>query len=58
MDASFGTTTLAMSKAIRLMETGVIDVEPIITHRFPLTRIHNAVEAMAGSERTKVIVKP
>jgi threonine dehydrogenase-like Zn-dependent dehydrogenase len=58
MDASFGTTTLAMSKAIRLMESGVIDVEPIITHRFPLSEIHAALEVMAGAERTKVIVKP
>lgn len=58
MDASFGTTTLATSKAIRLMQTGVIDVEPIITHRFPLSEIQEALEAMAGRERTKVIVKP
>jgi threonine dehydrogenase-like Zn-dependent dehydrogenase len=58
MDASFGTTTLAMSKAIRLMRAGVIDVEPIITHHFPLAGIHEAMEVMAGSERTKVVIKP
>jgi len=58
MDASFGTTPLAMSKAIRLMEGGLVDVERIITHRFPLTRIHEALEVMAGQERTKVIINP
>ena len=58
MDASFGTTPLAMSKAIRLMEKGLIDVERIISHRFPLSRIQEALDVMAGQERTKVIVNP
>jgi L-iditol 2-dehydrogenase len=58
MDASFGTTPLAMLKAIRLMETGLIDPERIISHRFPLSAIHQAVEVMGSSERNKVIVNP
>lgn len=58
MDASFGTTPLAMSNAIRLMETGLIDVEKIISHRFPLRRFHEAVEIMASAERNKVIINP
>jgi L-iditol 2-dehydrogenase len=58
MDASFGTTPLAMSKAIRLMETGLVDVERIISHRFPLGQIHEALDVMSGQERTKVIVNP
>jgi L-iditol 2-dehydrogenase len=58
MDASFGTTPLAMSRAIRLMERGLVDPERIITHRFPLTRIYDALEVMTGHERTKVIVNP
>jgi L-iditol 2-dehydrogenase len=32
MDASFGTTPLAMQKAIRLMERGLVNPETIITH--------------------------
>ena len=36
MDASFGTTPLAMQKAIRLMEAGLVNTEKIISHRFPL----------------------
>lgn len=58
MDASFGTTPLAMSKAIRLMETGLVDPEKIISHRFPLTEMHKAMEVMGTKERNKVIINP
>jgi len=58
MDASFGTTTAAMSKAIRLMETGLIDTERIISHRFPLSRIHEAVEVMGSPEHNKIMINP
>src|SRR5207245_4467444 len=37
MDASFGTTPLAMENAIMLMERGVINPEHVISHRSPLT---------------------
>ena len=58
MDASFGTTPLAMSNAIRLMERGLVDPEKIISHRVPLSRIHEAVEIMGSMERNKVVVQP
>jgi threonine dehydrogenase-like Zn-dependent dehydrogenase len=58
MDASFGTTPLAMSKAIRLMEHGLVDTEKIISHRFPLEQIRDALEVMSSKERNKVIVNP
>ena len=58
MDASFGTTPKAMTAAIRLMERRLIDTEAIISHRFPLTDIHKAVDVMAGPERNKVIINP
>lgn len=58
MDASFGTTPLAMSRAIRLMETGLIDIERVISHRFPLNQIHEAVEVMGSPDHNKVIVNP
>lgn len=58
MDASFGTTPLAMSKALRLMETGLVDPEKIISHRFSLKDIHKAVETMGAQERNKVVVLP
>jgi L-iditol 2-dehydrogenase len=58
MDASFGTNPLAMSRAIRLMETGLVDPEKIISHRFPLRDIARAVEVMGGPERNKVMIHP
>ncbi len=58
MDASFGTTPLAMQKAIRLMETGLVDSEKIISHRFPLASIHEAVELMGRPERNKIVIHP
>lgn len=58
MDASFGTTPLAMLKAIRLMETGLVDPEKIISHRFPLSQIRQALQTMASTNRGKVIVNP
>ncbi len=58
MDASFGTTPTAMQQALRLMERGVVDPERIITHRFPLERIHEAMEVMATPDRNKVIIQP
>jgi L-iditol 2-dehydrogenase len=58
MDASFGTTPLAMSKAIRLMETRLVDTEQIISHRFPLAKIHEALEVMASPDHNKIIMHP
>lgn len=58
MDASFGTNPLAMTRSIRLMESGLVDARQIITHRFPLSRIHEALEVMAGENRTKIIIQP
>ncbi len=58
MDASFGTTTLAMAQSIRLMETGLVDTEQLISHRFPLSRIDDAIEIMETPARSKVIINP
>ncbi len=58
MDASFGTTPLAMQSAIRLMERGLVDPEQIVSHRFPLEKIHDAVAVMGQPERNKVIINP
>jgi len=58
MDASFGTTPLAMQNAIRLMERGLVDTGKIITHRFALDRIHDAMKTMESSSRNKVVILP
>ncbi|GAG26745.1 unnamed protein product, partial [marine sediment metagenome] len=58
MDASFGTTTLAMTKAIDLTEKGLVETERIISHRFPLSNIHEAINVMGIAERNKIIINP
>jgi len=58
MDASFGTTPLAMQSAIRLMERGLVNPEQIVSHRFPLEKIHDAVAVMGQPGRNKVIINP
>jgi threonine dehydrogenase-like Zn-dependent dehydrogenase len=56
MDASFGTTPLAMQKAIRLMERGLVNPETIITHRFALAKINEAIQVMGQKDRNKVMI--
>jgi L-iditol 2-dehydrogenase len=58
MDASFGTTPLAMQTAVKLMATGKINTEDIITHRFSLEKIHEALEMMASPDRNKIVINP
>ena len=58
MDASFGTNPLAMTKSIRLMESGLVDTERIISHCFPLEQMHKAVEVMGTPDRNKIIINP
>ncbi|MBI4324240.1 MAG: alcohol dehydrogenase catalytic domain-containing protein [Chloroflexi bacterium] len=58
MDASFGTTPLAMSRSLRMMETGRINLEQVISHRFPLSNIHDAIELMGTPNRNKIIINP
>ncbi len=58
MDASFGTNPLAMQKAIRLMESGLVDPTKIISHRYPLEKLPEAIETMASSSRNKIVIQP
>jgi L-iditol 2-dehydrogenase len=58
MDASFGTTPLAMAHAIRLMERGLIGIDQVISHRFLLSEIHEAMAVMESPDRNKVIIHP
>jgi threonine dehydrogenase-like Zn-dependent dehydrogenase len=40
------------------MATGKVNPEEIITHRFPLERIHEALETMASPDRNKIVINP
>ncbi|MCR4413522.1 MAG: hypothetical protein NUV77_13965, partial [Thermoguttaceae bacterium] len=44
--------------AVKLLERGLVRVEPLITHRFPLDRIHDAFQTMESKQGMKVVVHP
>lgn len=44
--------------AVRLLEKGLVRVQPLITHRLPLDKIHDAFEAMESRQGMKVVVQP
>ena len=58
MTFRFIPTPLAMSKAIRLMASGLVDPEKIVSHRFALKDIHKAVEVMGQAQQNKVMINP
>jgi len=41
-----------------LIATGMVDVNPVITHRFPLGRFEEAFEAMSSGRSAKVLLLP
>jgi L-iditol 2-dehydrogenase len=44
--------------AVRLLENGTVRTEPLITHRFPLTQVHQAFETMESRQGMKIVVQP
>ncbi len=54
--ASFSTTPVAMTRAIELLERGVVPAEKAISHTFPLADIHKAFDVMDTAERDKVMI--
>jgi len=45
-------------RAIRLVESGMVDVRPLVTHRFPLTEFEKAFSTAQRREGLKVIIEP
>ena len=45
-----------MSKAIRLMKAGLIDLEKIISHRFPLTEIDKAMNTLEQDSANPAVI--
>ena len=58
MDSSFSVTPESMINAAKIIERGLIDPTRIITHRFPLTKMNEAMEVMGQTERNKVMIFP
>lgn len=55
---SHGSTPEQHTKALDLIERGVIPVGKLITHRLPLDEINQAYEIAASGEAIKVLIKP
>jgi L-iditol 2-dehydrogenase len=45
-------------RAIRLVESGMVDVRPLVTHRFPLEEFDKAFSTAQRREGLKVIIEP
>jgi (R,R)-butanediol dehydrogenase/meso-butanediol dehydrogenase/diacetyl reductase len=44
-------------KATRILEQGVVDLSPMITHRVPLEELPTAVEAIRSGRAVKAVVE-
>lgn len=44
--------------AVQLLEKGMVRVKPLITHRFPLSQIDQALEVMRSRKGMKIVVLP
>jgi L-iditol 2-dehydrogenase len=54
----FGSTPRHFAEAVKLLAKRRADFAKLVTHRFPLSRIHTAYGAMADKRRIKVVVNP
>jgi L-iditol 2-dehydrogenase len=55
---SHGSVPRQHETAIRLLEKNIVRVEPLITHRFPLSKINEAFRIMEERKGMKVIIHP
>lgn len=55
---SHGSVPRQHELAVRLLEKGLVRVAPLITHRFPLSRVHEAFATSEGRDGMKVVVHP
>jgi len=44
--------------AIQIIESGLLNLQELVTHRFPLEEIHKGIQAMRKGEAIKVVITP
>ena len=47
----------SMAKAITVLESGVLDLDPIITHKLPLEELDRGLELMRTGEGMEIIIE-
>jgi L-iditol 2-dehydrogenase len=55
---SFHYTPAAVREALQLLSGGDVDVAPLVTHRLPLDRIHDAMDLVVERTAIKVAIQP
>lgn len=55
---SNATVPTAWPRALRLLESGLVDARPLITHRFALTEWDEALATVMGKAGVKVLLQP
>lgn len=58
LTGSHGSTPLQHKRSVELIASGRLDVASLITHRFPLSDIHEAFETVEQRKCLKTVVKP
>ena len=44
--------------AVRLLESGALDLESLVSHRLPLTAVHDGLELLRSQQALKVLIEP
>jgi len=55
---AFGTTPIQLQRAVNLIASGMMPVDRLVTHVFPLEEIARAFEVAASEESLRVVVTP
>ena len=50
-------TSVCFPRALDMLARGVVDLKPIITASYPLSRSQEAFEAVASGQQLKVIIQ-
>jgi len=58
LTASYSTTPVELREAIELLVSGAVQVRPLVSHRFDLTRFRDGVRLQHEGRATKVLFSP
>jgi L-iditol 2-dehydrogenase/threonine 3-dehydrogenase len=56
--SAYGSTPDQWRRVLRMLSSGVIDVEPVITHRLPLDRAEEGFSLALSGNAAKVLLLP